>query len=278
MTLVDLIKDLIDTSKERLKTPISGAFIWSFLIYNWRPVTVLLFSKISVEDRIYIIDQEYCNVWVIVAPIFIALIYTIGVPFIMMIIDRTLVYVKKERLKKIYTTKGDEVDFKITLASKILDLKNAESGNKEKQDLLDKITELTNINIATTESHKNTVSQLTSNLEESSNTIQELRNNNETYKNALQNVVKSETDEINFFKTGNKNRMDELESLRRKFNNKELEYLKSFNLNSDSLEVAAIPQNVLAKFYEVGALKQENRTIKLTELGIMLKNNFLFKP
>lgn len=270
MTLVDLIKDLIDTSKERFKTPISGAFIWSFLIYNWRPVTVLLFSKISVEDRIYIIDQEYCKPEAILWPIGFAIFYTVILPFIMWAIDWPVVYGKKIRLSKVYEAKKNELAEKIKIAATVFDLKDAESGNKEKQELLDKITELTNINAATVDSHKNIVSQLTSNLEESSKIIQELRTNNETYKTAMQKVVREESDKVEFFKTGNKNRFDELDSLSSKFNNRELQYLKSLNINDGLLNIENIPENVLIKFYEVGILKKENSNIKLTVLGKML--------
>jgi len=167
--------------------------------------------------------------------------------------------------------RAGELADKIKIAATVFDLKDAESGNKEKQELLDKITELTNINAATVDSHKNIVSQLTSNLEESSKIIQELRTNNETYKTALQTVVREESDKVEFFKTGNKNRFDELDSLSRKFNNRELQYLKSLNLNDGFLNIENIPENVLTKFYEVGILKKENSNIKLTVLGKMFQ-------
>lgn len=65
MTITDLIKDLIDTSKERIKTPIAGAFTLALLIYNWRPIVLLFSSKMSIEDTIDRIDKNYCDSYAI---------------------------------------------------------------------------------------------------------------------------------------------------------------------------------------------------------------------
>lgn len=140
MTFFDFLKDLNDTAKERLKTPITGAFVFSFLIYNWRPIVLLFFSEASIEFRINAINNKYCSPFAIIIPIIIAFIYTVIVPGLSVLIDIMLKPIKKERIKGIYTSKTITIDEKIILAKKELDLKDAESGNKEKQDFLDKIS------------------------------------------------------------------------------------------------------------------------------------------
>lgn len=174
MTLVDLIKSFMDASKELLKSPISGAFICSFIIYNWRPIAILFFSKASIEDKIAIVNQEtYYNKGAIIYPILIALLYTLVIPFVMMGIDYVLTFSKKVRLKRIYKSKEDVIEFKIDLATKILDLKNAESGNKEKQDFLDQIEALKESNTQIIETNKNTVAQLTAKLKQSNEDLKD---------------------------------------------------------------------------------------------------------
>ncbi len=79
MTIADLIKGIIDTSRERIKTPITGAFIFSFIIYNWRPMSIM-FSDLKIQERIALIDG-YLDVWSVVYPIVMALVITIIVPF-----------------------------------------------------------------------------------------------------------------------------------------------------------------------------------------------------
>ncbi|KQO20940.1 hypothetical protein ASF10_15275 [Flavobacterium sp. Leaf82] len=87
MTIADLIKDFIDSTKERLKTPISGAFLWSFIVYNWRPIFLLIFSDTSIENKIVVINYEYCSFWAIFWPLVIATFYTLLIPKIMLLID-----------------------------------------------------------------------------------------------------------------------------------------------------------------------------------------------
>ncbi|MFH6937609.1 hypothetical protein [Flavobacterium sp. FlaQc-30] len=137
MTLADLIKDFIDTTKERLKTPISGAFLWSFIIYNWRPLFLLLFSSASIEDKIIVINHEYCNFWAIFWPIVIATFYTLFIPKIMLLIDKDLAPTKDERVTTIYESKKHLIIEKTKVAHEEFLLKNAESGNKEIQNLQD---------------------------------------------------------------------------------------------------------------------------------------------
>ncbi|MFH7014655.1 hypothetical protein [Flavobacterium sp. FlaQc-47] len=184
MTLADLIKDFIDTTKERLKTPISGAFLWSFIIFNWRPIVLLLFSNTSIENKIIVINHEYCNFWALFFPFFIALFYTILVPKLMLQIDKSLIETKEERINNIYLEKEHLVDKKTTLASKEFLLKSAESGNKEIQELLDQIESLKQHNFSLQESikqindsNKNTIEELNKRLKISNDSLIELQRN-----------------------------------------------------------------------------------------------------
>jgi hypothetical protein len=80
MTFPDLFKELIDTSRERVKSPVAGTFTLAFIVWNWRPIMTLFFEKISVSDRIFIIDNEYCNWQAIVGPIVLAIVFIVLVP------------------------------------------------------------------------------------------------------------------------------------------------------------------------------------------------------
>lgn len=184
MTLVDLIKDFVDTTKERLKTPISGAFLWAFIIFNWRPIFLLLFSKASIENKIIVINHNYCDFWALFFPFFIALFYTILVPKLMLQIDKSLIETKEERINNIYQEKEHLVEKKTTLAGKEFLLKNAESGNKEIQDLLDQIKSLKQQNVSLQESikqindsNKNTIEELNKQLKISNESLLALQRN-----------------------------------------------------------------------------------------------------
>lgn len=142
MTIADLIKEFIDSARERIKTPVSGAFLWAFIIFNWRAIVFLIFSKASIEDKIILINYEYCHWYSVVVPIIMALIYTIGLPMLTLQIEKILKKTKKERLDYRNEYIGHQKDGKIDLAGKEWLLKNAESGNKEIQEHLDEIKSL----------------------------------------------------------------------------------------------------------------------------------------
>ncbi|MTH14478.1 hypothetical protein [Flavobacterium sp. LC2016-01] len=169
MTIPDLIKDFIDASKERLKTPISGAFLWSFIIYNWRPIFLLMFSNKSIEDKITVINNEYCNLLAIIVPILMAIFYTKTIPWIMLQIDNDLLETKLKRIDNIYDSRSHTMDRKINIAKLDFKLKNAESGNREIEDYLEQIESLKNSNKGLQDSIKNI-------NEANNNTINELNN------------------------------------------------------------------------------------------------------
>lgn len=160
MTIADLIKDFIDSSKERLKTPISGAFLFSFIVYNWRPIFLLLFSDAAIEDKIIVINYEYCNFWALFFPFFIALFYSLLVPKLMLNIDKSLVETKQERVDNNYNAKEHEMTRKIDLARQDFLLKNVQSGSKEIDDLLNQIESLKETNSQITIANQNTIDQL----------------------------------------------------------------------------------------------------------------------
>lgn len=192
MTIFEFFKELNDTAKERLKTPITGAFLFSFLVYNWRPIFLLLFSEASIEDKIVVINHEYCNLWSVIFPLVFAFVYTIGVPMLTVLIDGLLFSTKKKRITAIYDSKKHVIAEKIIFAGEEKLLKDAESGNKEKQDFLDQIERLENDKIQMKQSHdliqvsdKNIISNLNFKLKQI----------NEEAIERLHTAVESDTDE-----------------------------------------------------------------------------------
>ncbi|WP_433830207.1 hypothetical protein [Flavobacterium anhuiense] len=154
MTIADLIKDFIDSTKERLKTPISGAILWSFLIYNWRAIFLLIFSKASIEDKIIVINHEYCNFWAIFWPLVIATMYTLLIPKIMLLIDTDLAPTKNDRITMRYEIKKHEVIQKTNVAREEFILKSEESGNQTIQEFMSQIEALKENNNSLQESIK----------------------------------------------------------------------------------------------------------------------------
>jgi hypothetical protein len=185
MTITELIKSTIDSSKDRLKTPIVGSYICSFIIFNWRPIFVLLFSDENIESRIASVNRYftpwYWNVISIIVPIAISLGYTFGIPLLMVWVEQKLETTKEKRITRIYKAKEFVIKKKIVLAVTERDLKDLESGNKQKEDLLQQIksleeskNQIEQSRIQTESADRNTITQLNDKLKEANQNFESL--------------------------------------------------------------------------------------------------------
>ncbi|MBA7935163.1 hypothetical protein HV127_28590 [Klebsiella sp. RHBSTW-00215] len=61
--MLDFIRDLYasfrQTSLERVKSPVLGAFVFSWIGFNWQMLTILFFSTNKIEDRIEYINKTF---------------------------------------------------------------------------------------------------------------------------------------------------------------------------------------------------------------------------
>jgi hypothetical protein len=267
MTFFDFIKSLLDSAKERLKTPITGAFIWSFIIYNWRPMAVLFFSNASIEDRIVVVNYEYFNGWlilpVIFVPILMSFIYTVAVPMLMVKIDKILAKTKKDRIEKIYEDKGIIMDGKIRIAEKEFILKNKESGNKQIEDFITQITGLEETNTQMTNAHNNKVNQLNAELakvnKEFGDAVVKLNEYNSLTDNEKLSLKDLISRDVN-------NAYDHFKNT---LTSHELEQLADINLINNKIKTdnLIITDDTLKKLSKQGLVYLENGNTKLTDLG-----------
>ncbi|WP_392346253.1 hypothetical protein [uncultured Polaribacter sp.] len=54
----ELIKSFFESSNERIKNPLIGTFAISWILINWKPVIILLFSKQTIQNKIKEIEFE----------------------------------------------------------------------------------------------------------------------------------------------------------------------------------------------------------------------------
>lgn len=275
MTIEEIAKDFIDTSRERLKTPISGAFLWSFIIYNWRPIFLLLFSNASIENKIIVINHEYCNFWAILLPIFIALFYTILIPKLMLSIDKALFETKKERVDTKYDATEHFKDRHIDIAKKDFLLKSVESGSKEKQDFLDEIESLKETIQQKDESqnqiitsNKNAIEQLNESLKLSNTLLEEKEKEKNLIKQSLEKDLKEARRSTYFAKDVS----NTLRKLNKEFASKFMD-LKEEEGGKLVFRLTSNRQISLQKFWELKLVEQidENHYI-FTDLGSTIYN------
>jgi hypothetical protein len=183
MTIADLIKSFVDSSKERIKNPILGAFILSFIIFNWKAILFLFFSTATIEDKLYLISLKYSSFYSLLIPFIISIVYSIAIPKLTLIIEDINKKTKQKRQENLYGEKKDEVKLKLDLADQELKLQDKLSRNQEIKDMLDKIENLENTIKLKDESQKaieddyrNQITDLITRLN-NSNSSQEERDN-----------------------------------------------------------------------------------------------------
>ncbi|WP_254527035.1 MULTISPECIES: hypothetical protein [unclassified Sphingobacterium] len=126
------INDLIQPAKDRLSHPLIFSFICSFLIVNWELVLFFLFSTDIIESKI---DKFYLHYNrpkdLLVKPVMVALVYTIGFPYITNWIKLALLNSRSENFKIQKEALGPEFDYKSehALKTKALQESIAESAN-----------------------------------------------------------------------------------------------------------------------------------------------------
>lgn len=85
----ELLNTFLESTNERIKNPFIGAFLFSFVVFNWKPIFIILFASKSIQEKIKIVELEYTgllyNLWL---PILFALFYVLILPYIMWLFDR----------------------------------------------------------------------------------------------------------------------------------------------------------------------------------------------
>jgi|GEM_PF-2575223 len=262
----EFFQSIIDSSKDRIKSPLIGAYITSFLIYNWRPISIYLFSNETIECKIEEINGRYCPASSLLWPLAIALFYVLILPFINMAFESFLLYPTRQRInqkhnKKIFELNKKKEEYRIEK-----ELEDIRAGLLDMVNLNNQIQQLQNEKDRLQEQHTTTVS----NFENEINKMQEL---NSKISKDFQLLQHESKDGINGVK----------ERAKRIFQYFSMEELREFIeiCNDYVLKVnpdfSIIPNKKLIESYvERGFLKKESvgkqTRYFLTDLGLEIYN------
>ena len=139
----ELIKSFFESSNERIKNPLIGTFAISWILINWKPVIILLFSKQTIQNKIKEIELNHTSLeYNLIFPILIALFYIILLPYLMWLIDELIKKSTKGRKKNIINQLIIDVKGKQELAIEENQLEDIKADYKEKAELNSQIGEL----------------------------------------------------------------------------------------------------------------------------------------
>lgn len=176
----ELLNTFLDTTKERIKNPFIGAFIFSFVAFNWKPIFIILFGSQTIQDKIKIVESEYTgllyNLWL---PILFALFYVLILPYIMWLFDRISSKAVVGRKENVVEQQLFDLRSKQRLAEQESKLEDIRASYRETADLNKKID------------------VLSTQIEERDKTIEILQNELETAQDdqsRLQNFLRHQND------------------------------------------------------------------------------------
>lgn len=90
---------------ERIKSPIVGAFVFSWLFFNWKTILILLFSDSKVEDKIDIISK-YITLESLLYPAIFSIVYSLAIPVISVVVEWCLKKVSINSIELAYAKKN----------------------------------------------------------------------------------------------------------------------------------------------------------------------------
>lgn len=140
----ELFNSFLQSSKERIKNPIIGAFLISFIVFNWKPIFIVLFASQSIQEKINQVEESYStyfsNLWL---PLIFALFYVLGLPYIMLLFDKISKKALEGRKKNILNQQLFDYESKKKLAKKESELEDERAGFRDTANLNKKIDVLT---------------------------------------------------------------------------------------------------------------------------------------
>ena len=106
----NFFKTILETSRDRLRNPLISSFIFSWLIFNWKGILIILFSKKSIENRIIdIAKEDYSIALLLWFPLSVALFYVIVLPYLSLIIEKLNSYAKRIRKQDLFKDKLEKI-------------------------------------------------------------------------------------------------------------------------------------------------------------------------
>lgn len=132
----ELLTTFFETSKERIKNPLIGAFIFSWIAFNWRPILILLFSEKQIEGKLTLIGAEYSSInhalWF---PLLAALFYVVILPYFSWLLEFALKKAVEGRGKNLIEQQKNNIIDKQILAIEEIKLEDIKANYREKADL-----------------------------------------------------------------------------------------------------------------------------------------------
>lgn len=117
--IASLTGTLSQVAKDRLKNPILASFLFSWIVWNWIPIAIFLFSNASIENRIIEITENHSNLkHLLFYPLLSAFFLYVILPYLSIVFELILSFPRdfnqKQQTKQRINILRDELDYENT--------------------------------------------------------------------------------------------------------------------------------------------------------------------
>jgi hypothetical protein len=266
MDIKELFQSIFDSSNERIKNPFIGSYITAFILYNWRAIFLLVFSNATIEDKIVVINHEYCTLSAILWPLSIAFFYILILPYLNLIFDALLSYSNSKKNIRLKASVISKLEQKKAEAKYEREIAEERAGTSEISELKNQIERLNSENEKLSQQNKESFDRY--------NEALKIKENNE--KELSKALVESENKFKNLEKETNKKASENNTSRSLKqlilsaLSEKEISYFKrygAFKESNTKVKGFTLDSVTMDRLSELGLIKRDENIYVFTDLG-----------
>jgi hypothetical protein len=143
----ELLQSIFKTTEERVKNPFIGAFMTSWILFNWKPLVFLVFAQKKIEDKILYIDNNFSNIrHLLLFPLSAAIFYVLVLPYLSLIFELLLKTSLLKRNEILVNRKKQNIDNEKQVAIEEIKLEEAKTEYRERNTHNKLVEELQNRN------------------------------------------------------------------------------------------------------------------------------------
>lgn len=130
--MLDFFKTLFANATERIKNPLIGTFLMSWIVFNWKAILFLIVSTNDIESKFETLSANYSNIWNLLGlPLFVTILYIFGLPWLNLWIDDLLYYSNEKQRKRVHKKELKTIKLKEDILIANIDLENKEKEYRE---------------------------------------------------------------------------------------------------------------------------------------------------
>lgn len=186
----ELLINLFGAVQDRVKNRLVGAYVVSFIVCNWWPISIFLFSNKNIEDKVEFINSSYNKPSAFLWPFIISCLYIVLLPYLNAIFDLVVTKANFLRIKNRSEVKLESLKQGVQIAKIEREIAVERAGTNEMESLRVKL-----------ETKENEYAELIKKIEEAENNYKtEYKIWNQALDNKKGEVIKANT-EIDNLKT-----------------------------------------------------------------------------